>query len=216
MRVRQYFYQKTRNYRVMLAAARTGGKYGLALGGATAVYVLLDESVGWAREDYFGVKEESPEARVDEVDMEDGTRRKKVSWRRGGVEWEDGAVAGGLLGAGVGTACEFCSGSAAQSRTDGARSTATTAVCEVHDDRDNAGRFIVCDTDCSRHDRATTGRGDKEGESGGETLGWRKSITVRPECARRGGGAAERMGGSESLDLWAVTRPGGMNAWTYI
>nr|XP_019010777.1 uncharacterized protein I206_04080 [Kwoniella pini CBS 10737]OCF49558.1 hypothetical protein I206_04080 [Kwoniella pini CBS 10737] len=79
-----YFYTKTRNYRVFFGAAKTGSRFALGLGGATAVYVLLDESIGFIRERLVGVKE-------------------RISWRNGGVAWEDGALSGGIMGLGVGT-----------------------------------------------------------------------------------------------------------------
>lgn len=72
------------------------------------MYVLVDECVGLAREEYFGVKkEDEEEVRIeDEYRDEIGLRRKKVTWRNGGVAWQDGVITGGLLGACVGTACE--------------------------------------------------------------------------------------------------------------
>lgn len=33
---------------------------------------------------------------------------KKEGWREGEVKWEDGAVAGMIMGAGVGFVCECC------------------------------------------------------------------------------------------------------------
>jgi len=93
----------------MLAAARLGGKYAVALGGATAVYVLVDESVGWAREEYIGSRGAvvaQPVLEEEDIGDDEGLPRRRASWRKGGPEWEDGALAGGLLGAGVGTACE--------------------------------------------------------------------------------------------------------------
>jgi len=71
--------------------------------------VLVDESVGWMREEYFGVSGEARQSereRGEEDEDEDEVLiRKRVSWRRGSVRPEDGAVAGGLLGAGVGIGC---------------------------------------------------------------------------------------------------------------
>ncbi|RSH81585.1 hypothetical protein EHS25_006207 [Saitozyma podzolica] len=105
-----YFYTKTRNYRVFFAAARTGARYALGLGGATAAYVLLDESVGWTREQVFGAAQSSastsipaPPAVPDATDAEPGSSRR-IGWREGPVRWEDGAIAGGVMGAVVGTA----------------------------------------------------------------------------------------------------------------
>ncbi|WVR07206.1 hypothetical protein IAU60_004247 [Kwoniella sp. DSM 27419] len=111
-----YFYTKTRNYRVFFGAAKTGARYALGLGGATAAYVLLDEGIGYAREQMFGPSGPAPsltenslpparEFSYDEFaeeDLEDG-RGRRVGWRKGGVKWEDGALAGGLMGLGVGS-----------------------------------------------------------------------------------------------------------------
>ncbi|WVQ99251.1 hypothetical protein IAU59_006383 [Kwoniella sp. CBS 9459] len=105
-----YFYTKTRNYRVFFGAARTGAKYAAGLGGATAAYVLLDESIGWSREHLFGytppthTSGPTPGALLDAgADDEDGEGiKKRVGWRRGPVQWEDGALAGGIMGFVVG------------------------------------------------------------------------------------------------------------------
>ncbi|WVF71636.1 hypothetical protein IAT40_006444 [Kwoniella sp. CBS 6097] len=115
-----YFYTKTRNYRVFFGAARTGAKYALGLGGATAAYVLLDESIGWTREQLFGYTlplpppsaspqahshsqiPVSPSSGVDVDESESEGRKKRVGWRKGGVQWEDGALAGGIMGFVVG------------------------------------------------------------------------------------------------------------------
>ncbi|WRT66184.1 uncharacterized protein IL334_003137 [Kwoniella shivajii] len=107
-----YFYTKTRNYRVFFGAAKTGSKYFLGLGGATAVYVLLDESIGSIRESIFGprgVIDPTPGGRallesksINEAEGGEGENRR-VGWRKGGVMWEDGSLAGGLMGLGVGT-----------------------------------------------------------------------------------------------------------------
>ncbi|WVW83699.1 hypothetical protein I302_105720 [Kwoniella bestiolae CBS 10118] len=97
-----YFYTKTRNYRVFFGAAKTGSKYALGLGGATATYVLLDESIGYLRECMTGprgVQDPTPGGRGL---LEDRERKERVSWRRGGSAWEDGGIAGGLMGLGVG------------------------------------------------------------------------------------------------------------------
>ncbi|WWD17464.1 hypothetical protein CI109_101905 [Kwoniella shandongensis] len=98
-----YFYTKTRNYRVFFGALRSGGKYALGLGGATAGYFLVDESVGWTRERLFGPKGDVAPQLDDEDEEEEGIYRK-TGWRKGQVMWEDGAAAGGLLGLVVGTA----------------------------------------------------------------------------------------------------------------
>ena len=96
---RQYFYTKTRNYRVFYSAVKTGAKYALALGGATTAYCLLDESVGWVRERVFSL--DGPVVAPPNAEHEGG----RISWRTGPIQWEDGAVAGTILGAGVGTIC---------------------------------------------------------------------------------------------------------------
>ena len=103
-RGKQYFYQKTRNYRVILAASRLGAKYGAALSGATALFVLMDETAGWMREEYFGPR--GTETSNGDENEDDGLLRKKVTWRKGAVGWEDGTIAGGLLAIGAGTFCE--------------------------------------------------------------------------------------------------------------
>ncbi|OCF36696.1 hypothetical protein I317_03003 [Kwoniella heveanensis CBS 569] len=98
-----YFYTKTRNYRVFFGAARTGAKYALGLGGATAAYVLLDESIGWSREHLFGYTPPPQSVSTLEADDgEEGSSKKRVGWRRGPVQWEDGALAGGIMGFVVG------------------------------------------------------------------------------------------------------------------
>ena len=92
----QYFYTKTRNYRVFFAAARTGARYALGLGAATTAFVLLEEGSGVMREQYLGRRA-----------LKSRRASERYSWRDGGVGWEDGAVAGGFMGAGVGLACEY-------------------------------------------------------------------------------------------------------------
>nr|ODN82550.1 hypothetical protein L203_05359 [Cryptococcus depauperatus CBS 7841] len=87
-----YFYTKTRNYRVLKGSIIAGVRYAIALGGATGAYVLLDESVGWTRERLFGYAKPTGKS-----------LGEKVSWKRGGVQWEDGAIAGGVMGLAVGT-----------------------------------------------------------------------------------------------------------------
>lgn len=98
----QYFYTKTRNYRILYGALRTGGKYAAALSSATLAYVVLDEGVGVAREAVLGPK---AGGQWRETESQEGMPRR-VGWRQGGVWWGDGIIAGGLLGAGVGTICE--------------------------------------------------------------------------------------------------------------
>ncbi|KIR67162.1 hypothetical protein I314_02375 [Cryptococcus bacillisporus CA1873] len=105
-----YFYTKTRNYRVFFGALKAGGKYALGLGGATAGFVLVDESVGWAREQVFGPAGEIQGAVAQDGDAfglgqgEGSQVKRKAGWRKGEVKWEDGGVAGGLMGLVVGTA----------------------------------------------------------------------------------------------------------------
>jgi hypothetical protein len=85
---------------MMLSAGKMGLKYALALSGATFAYATLDESIGYARESYLGIIKPEKEVRG----IEDLWGR--YSWRQGQVYWEDGAIAGGLLGIGVTIACE--------------------------------------------------------------------------------------------------------------
>ncbi|WWC61680.1 uncharacterized protein I303_104265 [Kwoniella dejecticola CBS 10117] len=98
-----YFYTKTRNYRVFFGAAKTGSKFALGLGGATALYVLLDESIGFIRESIVGVKGEADPTPGGRGLLEDSEKKQRVSWRKGGVAWEDGALAGAIMGVGVGS-----------------------------------------------------------------------------------------------------------------
>lgn len=127
---KQYFYTKTRNYRIFFAALRTGSRYALALSGATAAYVLMDESIGYARERFLGYRAEEG-AVVDDPLSGDSTRGgsggvreavpwrseksldrsgveipRRVGWREGGVSLWDGGLAGGIMGLGVGTICK--------------------------------------------------------------------------------------------------------------
>lgn len=67
--------------------------------------MLVDESVGWAREQVFG-----PAGEIQGVAQggpEGSAVKRKAGWRKGEVKWEDGGVAGGLMGLVVGTACEY-------------------------------------------------------------------------------------------------------------
>ncbi|ODN79900.1 hypothetical protein L202_03789 [Cryptococcus amylolentus CBS 6039] len=97
-----YFYTKTRNYRVIQGALKSGGYYGAALGGSTLTYVLLDESLGWAREQIFGVKIGEGGQEEREQIQREIVEGRRIGWRKGEVEWEDGAGAGGLMGLAVG------------------------------------------------------------------------------------------------------------------
>jgi hypothetical protein len=96
----QYFYTKTRNYKIFLQASLSGGKYAIALGGGTAAYVLLEEYVAYMREELLGRVRRVPQP---------GTMegfRKQVTWRQGGSVWWDGTVAGTVLGLATGLICE--------------------------------------------------------------------------------------------------------------
>lgn len=100
-----------------------GAKYALGLGGATAGFVLLDEGAGWVRERVVGVEtagtlDRKGKGRAMESTAEGGeivrTEEEKLirgrrGWRKGAVHWEDGAVAGMVMGAGVGLLCTFLS-----------------------------------------------------------------------------------------------------------
>lgn len=55
-----------------------------------------------ARENVFG---ERGEAQWREVESEEGMPRR-VGWRKGGVWWGDGLLAGGILGLSVGAICK--------------------------------------------------------------------------------------------------------------
>lgn len=65
----------------------------------------MDESVGWAREQVFGPAGEIQD--VAQSGPERSAMKRKAGWRKGEVKWEDGGVAGGLMGLVVGTACEY-------------------------------------------------------------------------------------------------------------
>lgn len=73
----------------------------------------MDESVGWAREQMFGPAGEIQDAVTQDGDAfglgqgEGSQVKRKAGWRKGEVKWEDGGVAGGLMGLVVGTACEY-------------------------------------------------------------------------------------------------------------
>lgn len=75
--------------------------------------MLVDESVGWAREQVFGPAGEIQDAVTQDGDAfglgqgEGSQVKRKAGWRKGEVKWEDGGVAGGLMGLVVGTACEY-------------------------------------------------------------------------------------------------------------
>ncbi|KAL1405429.1 hypothetical protein Q8F55_009060 [Vanrija albida] len=85
-----YFYTKTRNYRVFFAGLRGGSKYALGLGTAAALFVAVDEGVGYVREHVL-----DPAITREEERTPPNPRRE--GWRRGPVHWEDGAIAGVTL-----------------------------------------------------------------------------------------------------------------------
>jgi len=152
----------------MLAAARLGGKYAVALGGATAVYVLVDESVGWAREEYIGSRGAvvaQPVLEEEDIGDDEGLPRRRASWRKGGPEWEDGALAGGLLGAGVGTACE--SSHILYQHADMARSITETPFHEIHDHRNGTRRHYIRLTSGTSEGWEVARRGSPAGQGGG-------------------------------------------------
>ena len=72
-----------------------GMKYALTLGTGTAVYALLDEGVGWYREELGDLVPRD----IKDEDM------RRYTWRRGEVRVYDGTIAGGVLGAGIGVLC---------------------------------------------------------------------------------------------------------------
>ena len=81
----------------MLEALKKGGKHAMGLGGATFVFVFLEEYASWAREEWLGdVKPRPPYS--DEF-------KDRTTWRRGGAKWQDGAIAGSILGTAVGLLC---------------------------------------------------------------------------------------------------------------
>lgn len=83
-------------------------------------YCILDESVGWMRErieemaehgsNRMGKGKGKGRATPQSFDHEqDHLQDRWSGWRRGAVHWEDGAIAGMLMGAGVGFASESTS-----------------------------------------------------------------------------------------------------------
>lgn len=123
----QYFYTKTRNYRILFGALRQGARDGLRLGAATALYVLVEEGVVKLRHAAgYGVTAESPAvdaplrkgkepARVDfqatefEAEDDQASRSRLAQVIRimadrteDGYQWLDGGVAGTALGLVVG------------------------------------------------------------------------------------------------------------------
>lgn len=76
--------------------------YALGLGGASAAFVLLDESAGLLREQLVGVQPLADDRAGTEV----GRQRRRRGWREGQVHWADGAIAGTIMGTAVGTTCQ--------------------------------------------------------------------------------------------------------------
>ncbi|TXT03840.1 hypothetical protein VHUM_04361 [Vanrija humicola] len=85
-----YFYTKTRNYRVFFAGLRGGSKYALGLGTAAALFVAVDEGVGYARERLL-------DPAITREDERTPPNPRREGWRKGPVHWEDGAIAGSTL-----------------------------------------------------------------------------------------------------------------------
>lgn len=92
----QYFYTKTRNYRILFGSLREGAKTGVTLGAATALYVLSEEGVrsvrnrlGLTQGISFGGQ------RVETAEGGDTTTTPANSL---GFEWLDGGIAGSILG----------------------------------------------------------------------------------------------------------------------
>jgi hypothetical protein len=84
-----------------LQAGKLGFRYAVGIGGTTLLYCVLDEGVGMFRERYLGIRRDVRRVEgIEEV-------WNRSSWREGEVFWEDGAVAGGVLGAGVAVVCEY-------------------------------------------------------------------------------------------------------------
>ena len=100
----QYFYTKTRNYRILFGSLREGAKTGLTLGAATALYVLSEEGLrsvrnrlGFSRGVSSGSEVNKESAGVRTTDTAPST----ITTVNGGVgfEWLDGGIAGSILGA---------------------------------------------------------------------------------------------------------------------
>ncbi|ORX36823.1 hypothetical protein BD324DRAFT_627315 [Kockovaella imperatae] len=87
-----YWYLRARNYIMIKNGVLTGVRYGSAFSIATGCYALLDESIGWYRENRLG--DVVPRA-IPEEEM------RRFTWRRGEVRLYDGAIAGGLLSASI-------------------------------------------------------------------------------------------------------------------
>jgi hypothetical protein len=95
-RVKQYFYTKTRNYRILFGSLREGAKTGLTLGAATALYVLSEEGARTARNRLGltqGISFGHEGAEPSNEGVPPATTIPAV-----GLEWLDGGVAGTILG----------------------------------------------------------------------------------------------------------------------
>lgn len=96
----QYFYTKTRNYRILFGAARQGARDGLLLGAATAGYVLVEEGAGRVRravrDGQSGVVAGGREAgkwkgkEREQLGVERGTEAAQMAGER--VDWERAPV----------------------------------------------------------------------------------------------------------------------------
>lgn len=92
----QYFYHKTRNYRILWGGMREGSRYSLRLSSAVALFVAADEGFAYARE------------HLNPNSMKTGypPSHERWGWRQGPVHVEDGAVAGATLATVLGLWCE--------------------------------------------------------------------------------------------------------------
>jgi hypothetical protein len=108
----QYFYTKTRNYRILFGACRQGAKDAVKLGAATALYVLAEEGVRKLRlsiRNMVNVEKAAAAAQgkgnsretVIEAVLQSEMQIAKAS-RTDELVWLDGAAAGSLLASVVG------------------------------------------------------------------------------------------------------------------
>ena len=91
---------KTRNYRMIYAGGKTGFKYGVILAAGTGLYATLDESFGWAREEYLDICAPRPPQSV--------RLKQRITWKRGETKVYDGMLAGTVLAMVVGILCQCC------------------------------------------------------------------------------------------------------------
>lgn len=68
--------------------------------------MLIDESVGYFREQVLGYRAPGSVDSGPKVDEYGVEIPQRYGWREGGVSLWDGSVAGGVLGVGVASACE--------------------------------------------------------------------------------------------------------------